>query len=237
LGLGGTGAAQQLGFSSAPFAVCINRGTINHTQVVESSLANVGLTVATCPLGTRLLGGGARTMPSASGSMKPIGSYPTYNDAAHDHGAKAAGDGNINPDSWAAYGYFATPAATYAYAICSGTGIDVSNTKVTVRNLEVSGPLPASTAESVTVGCNPGDGKLISGGSAVSAGNLTTTDFALSGSQGEHFNGSYPSDSTGNPVADATTTAAYWTTLIQSGGAGAAPPTFTDAWAMCATGA
>jgi hypothetical protein len=42
----------------------------------------VGLTVATCPANTVRLGGGARTTPASVG--KPIASYPTFSNSAHD---------------------------------------------------------------------------------------------------------------------------------------------------------
>ena len=122
LGIGGSGGGTQPGYSSAPFAVCFISSVVNHTQVVMNAVANQGLIVATCPVGTRLLGGGARATPASSGSMKPVAGYPTYKDAAHDLGAKAAGDGNLNPDSWAVYsknGGGGGSLATYAYAICS----------------------------------------------------------------------------------------------------------------------
>jgi hypothetical protein len=67
-----------------------------------------------------LLGGGARTTPASAGSTKPIASYPTFYNAAHDYGQKAAADGDTNPDSWAAVGWAAGGSGntTYAYAIC-----------------------------------------------------------------------------------------------------------------------
>jgi hypothetical protein len=97
----------------------------------------------------------------------------------------------------------------------------------------VSGPTAATTGQTATVGCGAGDGKLVSGGAAVSGGNVTTTDFTAPGSGGDHLNGSFPSDASGNPVGNGTTTAANWTAFTHTGGA-SSPNTFTDVWALCA---
>ncbi|WP_042381873.1 hypothetical protein [Streptacidiphilus melanogenes] len=243
LGIGGSGGAVNSSFSSTPYGVCFTSDLIDHTQVVmndiagPSSAATVGLAVATCPSGTRLLGGGARTTPAGVGSLKPAASYPTFDDAAHDHGLKAAADGETNPDSWAAVGWNGggggSTNTTYAYAICSGNGIDVSGVTVTVRFGEVSGPNTANSGQSATVGCGVDDGTLVSGGAAVSGGDVTTTDFTGPGSGGDHLNGSYPSDSGGNPVGDGATSASDWTAYAHTGGAGSTG-NHTDVWALCA---
>ncbi|MFE0465502.1 hypothetical protein ACFW1A_40265 [Kitasatospora sp. NPDC058965] len=243
MAFGGSGGAVNASFSTTPYALCLSSNLITHTQVVMNkvagpgSSATVALAVATCPSGTRLLGGGARTTPGNVGSLKPAASYPTFNDAAHDYGQKAAADGQTNPDSWAAVGWNGggggTSNETYAYAICSGSGINVSGATVTVRNSEVSGPNTATTGPTVTVGCGANDGTLVSGGAAISSGNVTGTDFTGPGSGGDHLNGSYPSDSSGNPVADGTTSASSWTASTHTGGAGSTG-NYSDAWALCA---
>src|SRR5262249_23884295 len=153
----------------------------------------------------------------------------TFNNATYDYGQKAAADGDTNPDSWAAVGWSAggNSNTTYAYAICSGDDIDVSGVTVKVRYSEVSGPTSATTSQTQTVGCGGEDGTLISGGAAISGGSVTTTDFTGPGSQGDHLNGSFPSDSTGNPVSNGTTTAAYWTAFTHTGGA-SSPSTYSD---------
>ncbi|MER6301048.1 hypothetical protein ABT247_16005 [Kitasatospora sp. NPDC001539] len=244
LAIGGSGGAVNASFSTTPYAVCFTSNLINHTQVVMSKVAGpsaastVALTVATCPSGTRLLGGGARTTPADVGSLKPIASYPTFDDSAHDHGQKAAADGATNPDSWAAVGWNGggggSSNETYAYAICSGDAVNVSGATVTVRNSEASGPNAATTGQTVTVGCGAGDGKLVSGGAAISHGNVTGSDFTGPGSGGDHLNGSFPSDASGNPVGDGTTTASYWTAYTHTGGAGSTG-NYSDAWALCAS--
>ncbi|MCX4524202.1 MULTISPECIES: hypothetical protein [unclassified Streptomyces] len=243
LGIGGSGGAVNASFSSTPYAMCFTSNLVNHTQVVMNKLTGpagsgvVGLVTATCPANTRLLGGGARTTPASVGSLKPIASFPTFNNAGHAFGQKAAADGETNPDSWSAVGWNGgggdSGNTTYAYAICSGNNIDVGAVTVKVRNTEVSGPTAGTAGQTATVGCGENDGKLISGGAAVSAGNVTTTNFTGPASVGDHLNGSYPSDSGGNPVGDGTTTAAYWTAYAHTG-APSSPGTDTDAWALCA---
>ncbi|WP_330334483.1 hypothetical protein OHS33_35175 [Streptomyces sp. NBC_00536] len=243
LGIGGSGGAVNASFSSTPYAVCFTSNLINHTQVVMNKISGpttastVGLVTATCPANTRLLGGGARITPADVGSLKPIASFPTFNNAGHDYGQKAAADGETNPDSWTAVGWNGggggTGNVTYAYAICSGSNINISGTTVKVRYSEVSGPTAATTGQTVTVGCGGNDGKLISGGAAISGGSVTTTDFTGPGSPGDHLNGTYPSNSGGTPVSDGATTASYWTAYTHTGG-GSSPSTYSDAWALCA---
>lgn len=202
LACGGSGGAVNSSFSTTPFAVCFTSNLINHTQVVmnkvagPTSSATVALTVATCQAGTRLLGGGARTTPASLGSLKPIASFPTFNNSAYDYGQKTAADGDTNPNSWAAVGWrgggTSTTITTYAYAICSGDNIGVSGVTVTVRYSEVSGPTTATTGQTATVGCGAHDGNLVSGGAAISGGNVTSTDFTGPGSQGDHLKWQLP---------------------------------------------
>ncbi|MFJ8016954.1 hypothetical protein [Streptomyces sp. NPDC096339] len=243
LGIGGSGGAVNASFSSTPYAMCFTSNLINHTQVVMNKVAGpttastVGLVTATCPANTRLLGGGARITPASVGSLKPIASFPTFNDSAHAYGQKAAADGETNPDSWSAVGWNGgggdSGNTTYAYAICSGNNIDISGTTVKVRFSEVSGPTAGTAGLTTSVGCGQNDGKLVSGGAAISGGSVTTTNFTGPGSQGDHLNGSYPSDSGGNPVSDGTTTASYWSAFSHTG-APSSPNTYTDVWALCA---
>ncbi|MEU9255009.1 hypothetical protein AB0D66_24545 [Streptomyces sp. NPDC048270] len=243
LGIGGSGGAVNASFASTPYAMCFTSSLINHTQVVMNKVAGptssgtVGLVTATCPADTRLLGGGARITPASVGSLKPIASFPTFDDSAHGFGRKAAADGETNPDSWTAVGWNGgggnSNNTTYAYAICSGSTIDVSGATVKVRFGEVSGPTLATSGQTATVGCGGEDGRLVSGGAAISGGSVTTADFTGPGSVGDHLNGSYPSNSGGTPVGDGTTTASYWTAFTHTG-AGSSPDTYTDVWALCA---
>ncbi|MFB7449604.1 hypothetical protein [Streptomyces sp. NPDC056194] len=242
LGIGGSGGQVNASFSTTPYAVCFTSNLINHTQVVMNKAntpttgATVGRVTATCPANTRLLGGGARTTPGNTGGFKTIASFPTFNDSAHSFGAKAAANGETNPDSWSAVGWDSGANGadyTYAYAICSGSGINVGGVTVKVRHAEVSGPTTGSTGQTATVGCGQGDGKLVSGGAAISGGSVTTTDFTGPGSHGDHLNGSFPSTSGGAAVGDGTTTAAYWTASAHTGGQ-SSPGTSTDVWALCA---
>ncbi|MEV5874090.1 hypothetical protein AB0L75_07650 [Streptomyces sp. NPDC052101] len=239
---GGSGGQVNSAFSTSPYAVCLTSNLINHTQVVMNKVnapttaTTVGLTTATCPAGTVLLGGGALVTPGNTGNLKAIAGFPTFNNSAHDFGKKAAADGETNPDSWSAVGWDnSTNAAneTYAYAICSGSGINVSGVTVKVRYSEASGPNTGSTGQNTTVGCGVGDGKLVSGGAAISGGNVTTTDFIGPASGGDHLNGSFPSDSSGNPVGDGTTTTASWTAFTHTGGM-ASTTNHSDVWALCA---
>ncbi|MEV6728230.1 MULTISPECIES: hypothetical protein [unclassified Streptomyces] len=178
LGIGGSGGQVNASFSTAPYAVCFTSNLVNHTQVVMNKIAGPSsglshrLVTATCPAGTALIGGGARTTPASVGSLKPIASFPTFNDAQHHYGQIAADDGERNPDSWTAVGGIGGGRGednmTYTYAICSGDGINLQHVATTVRFTEVSGPNTASTGQKVTTGCTREDGQLVSGGAAIS---------------------------------------------------------------------
>ncbi|GAA2807426.1 hypothetical protein GCM10010505_37100 [Kitasatospora aburaviensis] len=159
------------------------------------------------------------TGPSSDGSTKYLGSTGVVGTDVTHWLAIGGGGGATNE--------------TYAYAVCSGAGINVGGATVTVRNSEASGPNTATSGQTVTVGCGGNDGKLVSGGAAISSGDVTGTDFTGPGSGGDHLNGSYPSDADGNPVADGTTTASYWTAYTHTGGAGSSG-NHSDAWALCA---
>ncbi|MDH6127467.1 hypothetical protein [Kitasatospora sp. GP82] len=253
LAFGGSGSNSSLAFSSTPYAMCLSSHRIRHTQVVMNKIAGPSasqtakLVVATCPKDTVLIGGGARTTPASVGSLKPIASFPTFNDAAHDFGQKAAADGETNPDSWTAVGGIGggrdSGNTTYAYAICTGDHVNVRGLATKVRFGEVSGPTTAGTRQTATVGCaspagdrRHGNGRdawqLVSGGAAASGGNVTTTDFTKAGSGGTHLTGSFPSDSAGTPVGDGTTEPASWTVSVHAGGS-PSPNTYTDVWALC----
>ncbi|MEY9848620.1 hypothetical protein ABH940_005724 [Streptacidiphilus sp. BW17] len=242
LAFGGSGSNSSPAFSTTPYAMCLTSNGIRHTLVVMNKAAgpSVGqtaqLVVATCPAGTRLLGGGARATPASVGSLKPIASYPTFADAAHDFGQKAAADGETNPDSWAAVGGIGggrnDDNTTYAYTICTGFGVDAKHDTTTVHFRETAGPTVASTSQKVTTGCTDADGVLVSGGAAASGGSVTSTDFTKAGSGGTHLIGSFPSDADGVALGDGTGDAASWTADIHAGGS-PSPNTFSDVWALC----
>lgn len=253
LAFGGSGSNSSLAFSTTPYAICLSSHQIRHTQVVmnkatgPSASLSAKLVVATCPKGTVLIGGGARTTPASVGSLKPVASFPTFDDAAHDFGQKAAADGETNPDSWTAVGGIGggrdSGNTTYAYAICTGDHVKAEDLTTKVRFSEVSGPTTAGTLQTATADCaspagdrRHGNGRdawqLVSGGAAASGGKVTTTDFTKAGSGGTHLTGSFPSDSAGTPVADGTPAPASWTATVHAGGS-PSPNTYTDVWALC----
>ncbi|MER5486669.1 hypothetical protein ABT024_26165 [Streptomyces sp. NPDC002812] len=261
LAFGGSGGNASPAFSTTAYALCLATPRIRHTQVVMNRKAgptapqSSEVVVATCPAGTMLLGGGVRNTPASVGSLKPIGSFPTFNDAAHDFGRKPAAEGEVNPDSWTAVGGIGgghgnNDNTTFAYAICTGDRVNVSGMTTEVHFREVTGPTGPGTGQTATVGCADDDGQdrrgqgrhgeqgdkslLISGGAAASGGAVTTKGFTKAGSGGTHFNGTFPSDSAGNPVGDGSTAAASWTANVHAGGS-PSPDTYTDVWALCLT--
>ncbi|MCP3753789.1 hypothetical protein [Streptomyces sp. TBY4] len=259
LAFGGSGGNAGPAFSTTAYAVCLSTPRIRHTQVVMNQKAgptapqSSEVVVATCPAGTMLLGGGVRNTPASVGSLKPVGSFPTFNDAAHDFGRKPAAEGEVNPDSWTAVGGIGgghgnNGNTTFAYAICTGDRVNVRGMSTKVHFREVTGPTGPGTGRTATVGCADDNGQdrsgrgrhgeqgdkslLISGGAAASGGDVTTKGFTKAGSGGTHLNGSFPSDSDGNPVGNGSTTAASWTANIHAGGS-PSPNTYTDVWALC----
>jgi hypothetical protein len=235
LGDGATAGVGSNTYTVQPFGICFTDTTINHTQVVVSSTSGptssggMASTTATCPSGTRLLGGGAQSTLASNKSVKPIASYPS------DSSGNAAVDGSTNPTSWTAAalngGGSGTGNTTTAYAVCSGSGINVSGITVTVKHTNVSGPTSASSSATATTSACGAAGNLISGGASISGSDPTTGSFTAPGSQGDHLNGDYPSDSSGNPTSNGNAPT-NWTTIGHTGGS-SSPNTDTDVWGLC----
>jgi hypothetical protein len=227
LSSGGSGGGVPNDAQTLGYAVCLDAGVAG-TQVVTASTPGPAGTfetvhaTATCPLGTRLLGGGARTTPGTVGSLKPNGSFPS--DAAGTPLPEGA-----NPSSWTAAGLNGGGGdqgnTTHAFALCA-TGAALPN--VGIAHARVPGPAAASSAAQATASC-PAGSTLLGGGGFVSDA------FGLPGSQGDHLTGSYPSDAEGTPVASGG--AASWTSASHSGGVDSGSLTQTDVWAMCASAA
>lgn len=236
LGYGGTGNIGSGNYTVQPFGVCFTNSVINHTQMVVNSTsgpnsANATASVtATCPSGTRLLGGGAQSITASNGSVKVIGSFPSNSSGS------AAADGSTNPTSWTAVALNGNQAVsgddTTAYAVCSGSGIDVSGVTVTVKHTNVSGPTSADSSQQATSSDCGTDGNLISGGASISGGDPTASSFATPGSSGDHVNGDYPSsDSSGTPTSDGNSPST-WTAIGHTGGQSSSN-TDTDVWGLC----
>jgi hypothetical protein len=107
----------EAGNQASTFALCATAGGPAHTVVESATYTGTvatqevnppNLATATCPGGSRLIGGGAATRTpdqvddgvtvGNNGNLKPLGNYPS--DAA----GLAAADGSEEADSWSAYG-------------------------------------------------------------------------------------------------------------------------------------
>lgn len=225
IGAGGIGGQATSGVTTWGYGICVDAGPTATTVVATtrpgpSETFTGVLATATCPAGTRLLSGGARTTPGTVGSLKPNGSFPS------DASGRPVLSG-VNPTSWTAAGLNGgqPPASnqTHAFAICQTAGPELT---VTVRNAIVDGPTEASTGDQVTTTCPPGT-VLLGGGGYIS------DDFGLPGSQGDHLTGTFPSDAAGNPVTAGS--ASSWTASSHIGGTPSGPLTDTNVWAMCAS--
>ncbi len=226
IGAGAIGGQATNGVTTWAYGICLDAGPAA-TKVVYASTPGPSATftgklaTVTCPAGTRLLSGGARTTPGTVGSLKPNGSFPS-------DGSGAPVLAGANASSWTAAGLNGgqPPNAntTHAFAICTAPG--AATPDVTVQNARVDGPENASTGVQVTTTC-PGGSVLLGGGGWIS------DHFALPGSQGDHLTGSFPSDAAGAPVTSGV--ASSWTASSHTGGTYSGPLTDTNVWAMCAS--
>jgi hypothetical protein len=225
VGAGGIGGQAASAVRTFAYGLCLDEGPGSTVVVATRSAGPSGTfagatATATCPAGTRLLSGGARTTPGTIGSLKPNGSFPS--DSA---GAPVLA--GADPTSWTAAGLNGSAGedanTTHAFALCATAG--PATFDVDVRHARLDGPAAASTGAQVTTSCPPG-GVLLGGGAYVS------DDFGLPGSQGDHLTGSFPSRADGSPVTSGT--ADSWTAASHTGGMVSGPLTDTDVWAMCA---
>jgi alpha-tubulin suppressor-like RCC1 family protein len=216
------------------FAMC-SAGGPNHTQVVTvtvngpTAAATVAKVTASCPAGTRLVGGGGQTLPASSASLKTIGSYPSDTS-----GSTATA---TDPDSWTAVGESGGAAnvsnTTTAFAVCS---TDATLHTQVVRADVIDHPAGAGNANpgqdpvaTATATC-PFGSTLLDGG-ALADGNAPGPDGGPP-QQGVHMRGSYPSTAAAAAVADGTPAPTSWSSIVQSGGQ-ATPGTDTHAFALC----
>lgn len=222
LGAGGGGGAVPSDALTVAYALCLDT-PLSTTIVTASARGPSGTfqeqrTTVTCPDGTSLLSGGARTTPGTVGSLKPRASYPS--DAV---GTPVLG--GPAPRSWTAVGLNGGGGdqrnTTHVFAVCAA-----DSPPVTVVHTQVPGPARASSAAQSTASC-PAGTTLLGGGASISDA------FALPGSQGDHLTGSYPSTPAGLPVA--TGAATSWTAATHTGGVDSGNLTHTDAWALCAS--
>lgn len=223
--VGGSGGGVPSDAQTLAYGVCLDAGPSETTVVAASTRGPTGTfqmlhATATCPAGSRLLGGGSRTTPGVVGSLKPNGSFPSEADGT----PVLSG---ANPSSWTVTGLNGGGGdqnnTTYAFALCALDGAAIN---VTVAHSQVPGPALASTPVETTATC-PAGTALLGGGGFVSDA------YGLPGSQGDHLTGSYPSDPSGTPVASGST--ASWTAASHTGGVDSGALTQTDAWAMCAS--
>lgn len=240
----------QAGNQATSFALCATAGGPSQTVVAAASRVGANatqevnppnLTTATCPSGSRLIGGGARTLAvgqisdgttmGSTGNLKPLGNYPS------DSSGVPAADGATDSTSWTAYGSAGAPAAAdevLAFALCSK---DPATPPVRVARVDVNGPVaqPGTTPIQAQSSCPTGT-RLLGGGYKVDERVGATS--GLQPQQGYHMRGSYPSvDGAGVEAADGATNLTTWTSLVQAGGQTlAADRQMTNrAFALCGT--
>jgi hypothetical protein len=158
------------GDQAAAFALCTSNGP-THTVVVSTTATGKNATqdsqppiptIATCPPGTTLIGGGAvtntpdqvndGTTTGNTGNLKPMGSYPS------DSSGVPAADGSTSATSWSAYGSAGVPATTdtvTALVLCTSDPIG----PVQVARQDVSSTATVITATSICPDRNPDAGR------------------------------------------------------------------------------
>ena len=249
--IAGYSGTSEAGNQASTFALCTTGGGPSHTVVEAVSRTGENatqeaeapaVTTATCPAGSRLIGGGATTSTpdqvndgvteGNTGNLDPAGSYPS--------GATGvpAVDGSTSATSWSAFGSASGPTAqdaVTAYALCSS---DPATPAVQVEHTEVDGPDAQAPATVTTASATCPAGTRMLGGGYRLTETVTGTGSGLQPQQGFHLRGSYPSTGTGTPpaaIADNATNPATWTVLQQSGGQplGSGNHVSTDAYALC----
>jgi uncharacterized repeat protein (TIGR01451 family) len=218
---GGQGEA---GDEATAFALCAGAPPGRHIVVASATSAGdvaatstTGVT-ATCPPGTRLVGGGALATPASAPNLRPVAGFP--GDAL---GRASLADAR-DPASWtaiaAAQGITAG-AVTRAFALCS----DDPELHTTVARVDALGPQTRSASAAVTTTCRAGT-RLLSGGVRLDASGSAPA-------QGVHVRGSYPSDSDGVPVGAGASGPGSWTAVAQAGPQDS-PGTNQRVFALCA---
>ena len=251
--IAGYTGTSEAGNQASTFALCTTAGGPSQTVVEAVSTTGVNatqelqppiITTATCPVGSRLIGGGAATSTpdqvndgtteGNAGNLKPVGSYPS------DPAGVPAVDGSTSATSWSAFGSASIPAAqdtVGVYALCS---TDPATPAVQVARADVDGPdaQPIATVTTASASC-PASTRMFGGGYRVTE-TVAGTGSGLQPHQGFHMRGGYPSTGTGTPPvasADSATNPATWSVLQQSAGEPLAGGTHvtTNAFALCAT--
>ena len=200
------------------------------------------LATATCPAGTRLIGGGATTSTpdqvndgvtvGNNGNLKPLGDYPS--DAA---GVPAADGSTAQPRGRRSARRGSRPRPTSSRP--TRCARDPATPPVQVARVDVDGPdaQPGTTITASSATCPPAT-RMLGGGYRV----LESVNGVggLQPQQGYHMRGSYPSDTAASPPG-AVGDAALNADLDRAGSGGRAGPRRrqahdTNAFAMCATG-
>jgi hypothetical protein len=221
----------EAGDQATAFALCTSSGLI-HAVVAATTTTGANttqqvnpptLTIATCPAGSTLIGGGAftntpdqvndGTTAGNSGNLKPLGSYPS------DSSGVPVADGSTSATSWSAYGSAGMTSATdtvTSLALCASDSIG----PVQVARQDASSTSMGGEALTATSVCPTGT-RLLGGG--FRADQTVNGTPGLQPQQGYHMRGTYPSTGSGNPpteVTDGTTNPTAWTALVQAGGVG-----------------
>ncbi|MBV8993595.1 MAG: hypothetical protein JO287_07820 [Pseudonocardiales bacterium] len=200
--------------------------TIHSTTTPMTNAAATAINViAACPSGSTLFGGGAFERRITSASDVPGNGLKLNGTIPSDSSGNPVADGATTPSNWTAVAGFGGQSDTgdqaTAFANCATGGPAATVIKVSAPvGLATQGNPPNTT----TATCPSGTSLLSGGALGVPASEPSFKPIA-----------SYPSDSSGNPVADGTTNPRSWTAY---GSAGQVfPDEQVSAFAVCSTDA
>jgi hypothetical protein len=214
------GAALALAIPGTAFAsttaAVTTPGTTSWTNPGPGALLK---TDAQCSSGL-VAGGGANV--TGTGTTQQVDGIHVMETEPSTNGTTAAGTGATDPTYWLGYGATAGQGGgnytVQPFGVCF-TNTTINHTQVVAAS--TSGPTTSGAMTSTTATC-PANTRLLAGGArSTLASNLSVKPIA-----------SYPSDSSGNAAAEASTNPTSWTAVALNGGMSGTGNT-TGAYAVC----
>jgi hypothetical protein len=214
--------------AAGPVGAVTSSGVTTSVTSAAAPMANMSSSqtpvTASCPAGSKLVGGGIDLAPGQAGAaytngLKINGSQP---------GEGSATAGTTDPAGWTALGGFggqsdADDEVTSSALCASGVSADIEVVSASMAGTTAN---PAAGLGPVTVSCPAGTTLLSGGAAAVPVADGSLKPIA-----------SYPSDASGNPVGDGAVDPNGWTAVSRNSSAGGPSDGFTPtttAFALCA---
>jgi Bacterial Ig-like domain (group 3) len=189
--------------------------TTSHTGVTQT---------ASCPTGTTMVGGGGYVRNAANPATVPTnglvlgGTNPSTGASPVD---QPAPNGTTNPSHWMSIGNFtgqADPAGTdqdEAFALCATNG--PTNTVVVSTTTTGANATQQVNPPTLTIATCPANTTLIGGGALTNTPDQVNNGTTTGNNGNLKPMGSYPSDASGVPAADGSTSATSWSAYGAAG--------------------